>query len=291
METRTPKPVQVSARLTVDFGTERNVVFEEAWSELNRNFWNPEFNGKNWPKLREEWAPYAAGARTPDELRRDINLLIGELNSSHSGIGPPRSLTPERGVQVGKLGLRFDREKYEGGDGLIVSEVVPLSPAAIEGTIKPGDKLVAVNGEAIGSKDLDELLEDTVGERVALGVETAGKARVAIVRPVAQGAVAGELYRRQNWLRAHGGYERRVAAAALYRPGRAERVEAGRGHRRAQQQRRVHQRVCAGCADAQELPGDDSARYGHDAEPAEPGPARAGAADRAGDERKFVVRR
>jgi Tol biopolymer transport system component/C-terminal processing protease CtpA/Prc len=195
METRTPKPVQVSARLTVDFGTERNVVFEEAWSELNRNFWNPEFNGKNWPKLREEWAPYAAGARTPDELRRDINLLIGELNSSHSGIGPPRSLTPERGVQVGKLGLRFDREKYEGGDGLIVSEVVPLSPAAIEGTIKPGDKLVAVNGEAIGSKDLDELLEDTVGERVALGVETAGKARVAIVRPVAQGAVAGELYR------------------------------------------------------------------------------------------------
>jgi tricorn protease len=194
MDTRAPKPVQVSARLTVDFDSEKNVVFEEAWSELNRNFWNPEFNGQDWPKLRDEWAPYAAGARTPDELRRDINLLIGELNSSHSGIGAPRG-GPERGVQVGKLGLRFDRERYEAAEGLIVTEVVPLSPAAIEGTIKVGDKLVSVNGEAIGSKDLDELLEDTVGERVALGVETAGKGRVAIVRPVAQGAAAGELYR------------------------------------------------------------------------------------------------
>jgi tricorn protease len=116
-------------------------------------------------------------------------------------------------VQVGKLGLRFDRERYEAGDGLIVREVIALSPAAIEGSIKPGDKLVSVNGEAMGSKDLDELLEDTVGERVELGVETAGKRRTAIVRPVATGAATGEVYR--DWVESRRAYVDKISGGKI----------------------------------------------------------------------------
>ena len=44
-------------------------------------------------------------------------------------------------------GLRFDREACEAGKGLVVREVIALGPAAIEGSIKPGDRLVSVNGE------------------------------------------------------------------------------------------------------------------------------------------------
>ena len=47
--------------------------------------------------------PYIEGARTGPELRRDINLLIGELNSSHSGISKPA----QPSVRTGRLGLRF----------------------------------------------------------------------------------------------------------------------------------------------------------------------------------------
>ena len=194
LDARAPKPLAVTARVQVDFDEEKKVVFEEAWSELNRNFFDPAFNGQNWRKLHDEWQPYAAGARTPDELRRDINLMIGELNASHSGIGAARGAA-ERGVQVGKLGLRFDRERYEAGEGLIVREVIALSPAAIEGSIKPGDKLVTVNGEAIGSRNLDQMLEETVGQRLPLGIETAGKLREVIVRPVATATAVGQIYR------------------------------------------------------------------------------------------------
>jgi Tol biopolymer transport system component/C-terminal processing protease CtpA/Prc len=214
LEGRAPKPLAVSARVTVDFEAEKKVVFEEAWSELNRNFFDPNFNGRNWRKLHDEWQPYAYGAHTPDELRRDINLMIGELNSSHSGIGAPRTGPGVgRGVQVGKLGLRFDRERYEAGDGLIVREVIALSPAAIEGSIKPGDKLVSVNGEVIGNKDLDQLLEDTVDERVELGLETAGKLRQAVVRPVATGAATGELYR--QWVEGRRAYVDRISGGKI----------------------------------------------------------------------------
>ena len=196
IESRTPKSIAVNAPLQIDFDKEKEVVFEEAWATLNRRFYDANFNGKNWLKLHDEWAPYIAGVRTSDELRRDINLMIGELNSSHSGIN--RGMGPGSGpqpVQVGNLGLRFDREAYEAGKGLVVREVIALGPAAIEGSIKPGDKLVSVNGEAIGEKNLDGMLEDTVGKRVVLGIETAGKTRDAVVQPVSSTAAVGLLYR------------------------------------------------------------------------------------------------
>jgi tricorn protease len=196
IESRTPKAIAVNASLQIDFDKEKEVVFEEAWETLNRRFYDANFNGKNWLKLHDEWAPYIAGVRTSDELRRDINLMIGELNSSHSGIN--RGMGPGNGpqpVQVGNLGLRFDREAYEGGKGLVVREVIALGPVAIEGSIKPGDRVVSVNGEAIGDKNLDSMLEDTVGKRVVLGVETVGKTREAVVQPVSSTAAVGLLYR------------------------------------------------------------------------------------------------
>ena len=193
LEARTPKPVAVSARVQVDFETEKKVVFEEAWGTLNRRFYDPAFHGADWRKLHDQWLPYAAGARTPDELRRNINLLIGELNSSHSGIGAPRDSA--RPTPIGALGLRFEREPYEANRGLIIREVVALSPAAIEGSIHPGDKLLAINGEPIGTHSLDQLLEDTVNRRTVLKIETAGKSRDAIVRPIASGSATGLLYR------------------------------------------------------------------------------------------------
>jgi tricorn protease len=196
VESRTPKTIAVTAPMQIDFDVEKKVVFEEAWETLNRKFYDAKFNGHDWLKLHDEWAPYIAGVRTSDELRRDINLLIGELNSSHSGInrggGPGNGPQP---VQVGNLGLRFDREAYEAGKGLVVREVIALGPAAIEGSIKPGDRLVSVNGEPVGEKNLDSMLEDTVSKRVVLGVETAGKTRDAVVRPVSSTAAVGLLYR------------------------------------------------------------------------------------------------
>jgi tricorn protease len=214
IESRTPKTIAVSARMEVDFDAEKKVVFEEAWETLNRRFFDANFNGKNWLKLHDEWAPYIAGVKTPDELRLDINLLIGELNSSHSGIN--RGMGPGNGsqpVQVGNLGLRFEREAYESGKGLVVREVIALGPAAIEGSIKPGDRLVSVDGEAVGTRNLDSMLEDTVGKRVALGIETAGKTRDAVVRPVSSGAAVGLLYR--QWVESRRALVDRVSGGKI----------------------------------------------------------------------------
>jgi Tol biopolymer transport system component/C-terminal processing protease CtpA/Prc len=213
LDTRMPHPVQLSAAVDVDFDREKMVVFDEAWTTLEHRFFRGDFNGHDWSKLREEWRPYVAGARTGPELRRDINLLIGELNSSHSGINRPS--VPA--VRTGRLGLRFERAPFEDSGRLIVREVVPLGPAAIEGSIHTGDRLLAVDGEAIGPKtNLDSLLEDKANRRVVLSTAPGGneaKKHDAIVRPVTIQIESGLLYR--SWVEERRAYVDKVSGGKL----------------------------------------------------------------------------
>jgi tricorn protease len=191
-----PKPIPVGAELDVDFASEKQIVFDEAWGTLDRKFFDPGFNGHDWKALRAHFQPYISGARTPDEERRIINLMIGELNASHSGIGVgPGAPGAPRPNRVGDLGLRFDRVAYDAGRGLVVREVVTLGPAAIE-HIVPGERIVSVGGVSLGAHgNLDALLENAVGRRVTLGVEGASGRRDVVVRPVSVGTAAGLAYR------------------------------------------------------------------------------------------------
>jgi len=210
LDTRMARAINVTASVEVDFDHQKQVVFDEAWGTLDHRFFRGDFNHHDWKALRDEWEPYIAGARTGPELRRNINLLIGELNSSHSGINKP---TPSS-VRTGRLGLRFERAPFEDKGELVVREVVPLGPASIEGTIHPGDRLLAVDGAPIAQQtNLDSLLEDKVGKRVVLNIETAGKKRDAIVRPVTLQVEAGLLY--NAWVEQRRAYVDRVSGGKL----------------------------------------------------------------------------
>lgn len=216
VEDAKPKGLATSAQMDVDFDTEKQVVFDQAWTTLDRRFYDPAFHGKDWKAIRAQWEPYITGTRTPDELRRDINLMIGELNASHSGINrPPEGYGSTPGPRVGDLGLRFDREAFEAGKGLIVREVVALGPAAIDGAIKPGDRLLAVNGAIVTPQsNLDQLLLDQVGKRVTLRIaDAAGKARDAVVRPVPLPVAAGLLYR--QWVNERRAYVEKISGGRL----------------------------------------------------------------------------
>ncbi|CAN1531152.1 Peptidase_S41_TRI domain containing protein [Caulobacteraceae bacterium] len=215
VESPKPKPLPVTAEMEVDFDAEKTVVFDQVWGILDRGFYDPKFHGADWKALRTTFAPYIAGARTGDELRRVLNLMIGELNASHTGMrGPDTSTTPGR---VGDLGLRFDREAYEAGKGLLIKEVITLGPASIEGSIKPGETLVAVNGEKLApGVSLDRLMRGQTGKRVVLTIAAAGdaaKTREAVVRPVSVGVASGLIYR--QWVADRRAWVERVSGGKL----------------------------------------------------------------------------
>jgi tricorn protease len=157
IDNRQSHAVNINAEMDVDFNIEKMAVFEEAWAGQRDNYYDPKYHGADWNAVRKMYAPLIEGAQTPDEMRAILRLMIGELNSSHSGISAPAGAGGRGGV-VGQLGLSFDRAAYESAGKLKITEVVPHSPAALA-KIQPGDELRAVDGVAIGPRvNLDALL-------------------------------------------------------------------------------------------------------------------------------------
>ena len=195
LEKREPKAVAVTAELDVDFSREKLEAFHQAWTYLRDQFFDEKMNGVDWNAVRTIYEPRIAGSRTPDEMRRIISLMLGELNASHMGISAPAS-GPQ--TTLGRLAVDFDRAEYETNGRLRVSAVVALGPAALA-AIKPGDYVLQVDGRDVGRQhiNLDALLDHSIGKRIALSVAPSptAAAREVIVKPTDQGTEKALRYR------------------------------------------------------------------------------------------------
>jgi C-terminal processing protease CtpA/Prc len=200
--------------MEVDFSREKMEVFRQGWSYLRDNFYDSGFHGVNWDQVRTQYEPLIAGAQTSDEMRRLLQLMVGELDASHLGASaPPGANQPS----TGRVGLRFDRREYETSGRLRVTEVIDLSPAAIAGTVKVGDYLLAVDGRNIdATTNVDELLNYKIGRRISLTVSSqsdGSSKREVVVRPVNGATERALLYR--QWVERNREYVARVSNGRL----------------------------------------------------------------------------
>ena len=210
VESRQARSIAVNAEIDVDFAQEKLEVFRQAWTYMRDGFYDDKYHGVNWSSVRERYEPRVAAAQTADELRRLLNLMVGELNASHMGVsgGGGGGRGGGESPAPGRLGLRFDRATYERNGHLKVTEVIPLGPAAITRQVAAGDYVTAVNGAPVsGTVNVDELLVRGIGRRTVLTVAsqpTTSETREVVVRPVAQGAEKNLLYRQWvEWNRAY----------------------------------------------------------------------------------------
>jgi Tol biopolymer transport system component len=202
VETRQSRTIAVTAEMDVDFSQEKMEVFRQAWTYLRDGFYDDKFHGVDWNAVRGLYAPRIAGAQTPDEMRRLLNLMVGELNASHLGVAAGGRGGGGRGgpgPSVARLGLRFDRNEFEQNGRLKVTEVIPLGPAAITRQVAAGDYIAAVNGTAISARtNLDELLSHATNRRTELTVAAkpdAADRKQVVVRPVSMAAEKNLIYR------------------------------------------------------------------------------------------------
>jgi tricorn protease len=205
VDTRVARAVNVTAEMDVDFDTEKMAVFEQAWAGQRDQYYDPKYHGRDWNEVRSQYTPLVEGAQTPDELHLLLRMMVGELNSSHSGVtggGGGRG-----GATTGQLGLSFDRATYEQSGKLKITEVVPHSPAELA-KIKVGEELRAVDGVAIGPHvNLNELLQRKVDKRVVLDIS----GKDVIVRPV--GSLAEQIYRK--WIEDNRAYVAKISGGRL----------------------------------------------------------------------------
>ena len=138
---RTRARSAVAAELDVDFAHEKIAVFDEAWSYLRDNFFDDRRStASTGPRSTTSTRRYIAGAAHPRrELRRLMNLMIGELNASHSGMGWAGHRTAARHA-AGSACASTAPSTSSDGPAAPHRRSLPLGPAALAG-IKPGDVL------------------------------------------------------------------------------------------------------------------------------------------------------
>lgn len=214
IDSRQTKPLAVTAEMDVDFEREKTEMFQQAWTALRDTFFDANFNGADWEALRVAYAPRIQGADTYDDVRRLLSLMIGELNSSHSGVGAPPS---SRETVTGHLGVRFDPAVYERDGRLRISHITPLGPVALAKDIHVGDTLLAINGQLLSANsNVDALLEHTIGKRIVLTVASkpdASDQRQVPVRPIPGNAEEELLYR--EWVEQRRAYVEKISGGRL----------------------------------------------------------------------------
>lgn len=208
------RTLSLNLNMKVKFHDEKMEIFEQGWRYMRDHFYDPNFHGVNWSAMRQKYSPLVRGSRNLTEMRRLMNMMVGELNASHLGVSGSSGF---RGNPIGKLGLRFDRMEYENGGRLKITEVIDLTPAAVSKEIKLGDYLLSVDKIKIdGKTNINELLENKVGRRVEIETAsnvTGSNKKKVVLKPIGTRAEKQLLYR--QWVEANREYVNRISGGKL----------------------------------------------------------------------------
>jgi len=138
--------VSFTADIQRNLQEERRAAFTQFWSAYNRQFYDPNMHGRDWEAIRKRYEPMLESVETRIEFALLLQMMVGELESSHSEVGPAPGGNPS--ASTPHLGFTFDYS--HDGPGIKVGSVLPGSPASFEKTqIKPGEYIMAINGKDV----------------------------------------------------------------------------------------------------------------------------------------------
>ena len=205
-----PRTLALTAEMDVDFNREKNEAFKQAWTYLREGFFDPQMRGVDWNAEREIYGSRVELAKSGDELRRLLNLMVGDLNASHSGANPSDPPTPA----TGRIGVFFSPSDYDTRGALVIREVVPLSPADVA-KIRAGESIVAVDGEAVTrSTNFDSLLQYKIGKRTVVTVAGAdSRKRDVVLQPINWSEQRALVYR--DWVNHNRDYVLKASGGRL----------------------------------------------------------------------------
>lgn len=140
------KKIETEATFRKNLSNEFHQMFFEAWAGFETNYYDENFHGENWQKLRDKYAQFLPYVTRRSQLGVLFNDMLGELNTSHFGFYTSgKEDEPYYDSATSETGIVFSQDNpYK------VARIVSKSPAAITGKdIKLGDILTQVNGKPV----------------------------------------------------------------------------------------------------------------------------------------------
>ncbi len=150
-----PRRIDFSVRMVIDVPAERRQVFEEAWRTMKNRYYDPKMHGTNWAAAKDKYEALLGNVADIEELQNVIMEMIGEINSSHTGISggsrlPAEETTAER-IQTRYPG--FDMTPDSSGY-YKVSYIYRKGPADHDYVkLSTGDYILAVNGKQLKTSE------------------------------------------------------------------------------------------------------------------------------------------
>jgi carboxyl-terminal processing protease len=138
---QTPRPAQGvpgSVPGGVSLGSSadpRKESFDIVWSTVRDKHFDPALGGVDWNKVREQYAPRAAAAKSDSEFYSVLQQMLGELHQSHFNIIPPEAIVQDDSHEPKGGGIGIDLRLVEGLP--TITRVEPDSKAAAAG-LRPG---------------------------------------------------------------------------------------------------------------------------------------------------------
>lgn len=190
------KPIRYAAEMTIDAPAERAYMFEHAWRQVTRKFYDASLHGVDWPAMKAAYARFLPHVDDNDDFAELLSEMLGELNASHTGARFRKKVTD--GDKTAALGLLYD--VGWDGDGLRVADVVAGGPCAkATSKIAAGTILTAIDGTALTpSIDWAIALDRKQGKPVLLDLKSSDGATTwqEVVKPIDLAAESNLLYER-----------------------------------------------------------------------------------------------
>lgn len=189
--------INISHKFSRKLQNEFEQIFFETWAAISENFYDENFHGVNWEKMRERYAQYLPHIRQREDLRLLTNDILGELNASHTGFtSSGKEEEPFYTIRSASSGLFFDEKEPFKVKSVISKSVLDLT----EKPVLPGDVLTAVNGTIIDTKENREkyFTFPVLPEEMTLSFTRSGKNFDITIKPHNHAFVNNLLY--DEWI-------------------------------------------------------------------------------------------
>lgn len=189
-------PIPINGEMILNAAEERNYMYDHAWRQVQKKFYDPKLHGLDWEKLKKDYARFLPHISNNYDFQDLLGELLGELNASHTGGRySPQMQNPDA---TATLGLLYD-EKFT-GKGIKVTEVIeggPFDKASLK--LKAGMVVEKIDGEEI-TDDIDwaKLLNRKSGKNTLVSVyDPATNTRFEeAIKPITFGEESSLMYKR-----------------------------------------------------------------------------------------------
>ena len=125
--------------------SQRAEIFDKTVAKVSKEYFDPKFNGVDWPKLARERRDGILSLTDPKAFELGLHDLVRSLGTSHTGFFHQ---SVQRVPARLAIGATFAKMESDGGSTWVARDVHEESPAHSAG-LKPLDVLKAINGAVV----------------------------------------------------------------------------------------------------------------------------------------------